>query len=134
MSGLLPNPRSVVQIRLDEIHYCLPRDVKNKLKLSGGEKQRIGLARALFSNPELLVLDEATSALDVDTENAVMQSILNLDRPLTVIAIAHRISSIASFDYIYLLDGGRVEGQGSFQELYQSNINFKNQVDFLRLN
>ena len=105
-----------------------------QIVLSGGEKQRIGLARALFSNPELLVLDEATSALDVDTENAVMQSILNLDRPLTVIAIAHRISSIASFDYIYLLDGGRVEGQGSFQELYQSNINFKNQVDFLRLN
>jgi ABC-type multidrug transport system fused ATPase/permease subunit len=102
--------------------------------LSGGEKQRVGLARALYSKPKLLVLDEATSSLDVNTENEVMRSILNMDKSLTVIAIAHRISSIANFDYIYMLEDGVIEDQGSFRDLYQRNSKFINQVDLLRLN
>ena len=101
--------------------------------LSGGEKQRVGLARALYSNPELLVLDEATSALDAATEREVMQSILEFTPPLTVIAIAHRISSIASFDQIYLLNNGKIEDNGSFQELYKRNSDFKRQIDLVNL-
>jgi len=100
--------------------------------LSGGEKQRLGLARALYSNPQLLVLDEATSALDLSTEDEVMRSILYLREPLTVIAIAHRISSIATFDYIYILEGGRILDEGTFQELFERNCDFRNQVNLLR--
>ncbi|MDC3067736.1 ABC transporter ATP-binding protein/permease [Paracoccaceae bacterium] len=70
------------------------------IKISGGQKQRIGLARALYTNPEVLILDEATSALDTKTEKEVMKSILNLKRKKTIIAVAHRMSTLQDCDRI----------------------------------
>jgi ATP-binding cassette, subfamily B, bacterial PglK len=78
------------------------------VRLSGGQRQRIGIARALYKQAKVLVFDEATSALDIDTESAVIKSIENLGLDLTVIMIAHRISTLRDCDSIYRLEEGRL--------------------------
>ena len=95
------------------------------VSLSGGQRQRIGIARALYKQAELLVLDEATSALDNRTEAEVMESIEDLDRQITVILIAHRLSTVQSCDRILLLDKGQIAGLGSYSELLNSNAAFR---------
>ena len=87
------------------------------VRLSGGQRQRIGIARALYKRASVLVLDEATSALDDETEAAVMTSVSQLDKNLTVILIAHRLSTVASCDRVYRLRAGRIIAQGSFAEV-----------------
>jgi ABC-type multidrug transport system fused ATPase/permease subunit len=82
-------------------------------KLSGGQKQRIGIARALYRNPEILILDEATSALDNETEQDFMKAINNLKGSITTIIIAHRLSTVANSDYIYVLENGRLIKSGT---------------------
>ncbi|MBR1472109.1 MAG: ABC transporter ATP-binding protein [Lachnospiraceae bacterium] len=77
------------------------------VKLSGGQRQRIGIARALYTDPELLVLDEATSALDTETETAVMDAIFHLAGKLTMIVIAHRITTIRDCDHIFRIEDGK---------------------------
>lgn len=78
------------------------------VRLSGGQRQRIGIARALYGKPQILVLDEATSALDNETEAAVMEAIDSLQGKITMIIIAHRLTTIANCDYIYKVDGGNI--------------------------
>jgi len=78
------------------------------VKLSGGQKQRIGIARALYRKSDILLLDEATSALDVRTEKDVMEKIQNLDKNLTIIMIAHRISTLRNCDYILEVNQGKI--------------------------
>src|SRR5262245_38348404 len=95
------------------------------VRLSGGQKQRIGLARALYRKPKILVFDEATSALDNETEAAVMATIDELRERLTLITIAHRLSTVERFDRIYVLDAGRVVGTGSYAFLAQNNSKFQ---------
>jgi ATP-binding cassette subfamily B protein len=91
------------------------------MRLSGGQRQRIGLARALYARRPLLVLDEATSALDSATEDAVMASIRALDADLTVIIVAHRLSTLRHCSRIIQLDGGRIIAEGSFAEVIGSD-------------
>ena len=98
---------------------------ENGILLSGGQKQRLGIARALYHEPEILVFDESTSALDNITERMIMESIANLKSSFTVIMVAHRLSSIASFDEIYLLDKGRIVDSGNFQALIDRNSLFR---------
>ena len=93
--------------------------------LSGGEKQRLAFARLWFENPELVVLDEATSAMDNLTEENVMKSVMKKMKDKTVIAIAHRLNSIASFDRIILFREGKIVGQGTFEELLHTDSYFK---------
>jgi ABC-type multidrug transport system fused ATPase/permease subunit len=95
------------------------------VRLSGGQRQRIGIARALYRQADLLVLDEATSALDNRTEADVMSAISGLDRTITVLLIAHRISTVHHCDRILVLEQGRIAGLGSFQELESGNSAFQ---------
>ncbi len=82
------------------------------IRLSGGQRQRIGIARALYKRAKVLVFDEATSALDNATEASVMASIDALGRDLTILMIAHRLSTVANCDTVIRLDEGRVVEQG----------------------
>ena len=87
------------------------------LKLSGGEKQRVGIARTLLKNPPILLLDEATSALDTQTESDIQASLREMGQGRTVITIAHRLSTIADADRIVVLEGGRVLEEGTHEAL-----------------
>ena len=92
--------------------------------LSGGEKQRLALARLWFENSELVILDEATSAMDNLTEENVMKSVMQKLKDKTVIAVAHRLSSISGFDRIILFREGKIVGQGTFEELLHTDSYF----------
>jgi ATP-binding cassette, subfamily B, bacterial PglK len=95
------------------------------VRLSGGQRQRIGIARALYRRAELLVLDEATSALDNRTEAEVMAAIDSLDRTITVILIAHRLSTVQRCDRIVVLERGQIAGIGTYRELEAGNPVFQ---------
>ena len=95
------------------------------IRLSGGQRQRIGIARALYHNPQVLILDEATSALDNKTEKAVMDAVDNLSKDITIILIAHRLSTVKKCDKIVLLENGEIKNQGKFEELIKLNENFR---------
>ncbi len=82
------------------------------VRLSGGQRQRIGIARALYKKASVLIFDEATSALDSETEDAVMQAIEGLSKNLTILIIAHRISTLKNCDFIIKLDNGKITMQG----------------------
>jgi ABC-type multidrug transport system fused ATPase/permease subunit len=95
------------------------------VRLSGGQRQRIGIARALYHNPQVLILDEATSALDNLTEQAVMEAVHNLGHEITIILIAHRLTTVKACDTIFLLDKGELKAQGTFDELTHANDKFR---------
>jgi ABC-type multidrug transport system fused ATPase/permease subunit len=99
------------------------------LKLSGGEKQRIAIARAILADPEILILDEATSALDTKTEQLVQEAFDHLMKDRTSIIIAHRLSTIMNADVIYLMEKWKIIASWSHGELYDSSIEYKEMVD-----
>jgi ABC-type multidrug transport system fused ATPase/permease subunit len=86
------------------------------IQLSGGQRQRIGIARAVYRRASVLVLDEATSALDTETEAAVMRAIKGLDTQLTIVTIAHRLSTVSFCDQLFALDGGHLSEIASYEE------------------
>lgn len=98
------------------------------VKLSGGQRQRIGLARALYRNPSVLILDEATSALDTVTEKNIIDSLEKLPKNMTIILIAHRLSTVKHADMIYLLEEGQLVGQGSYDLLKDTSSAFREMV------
>ena len=102
------------------------------VRLSGGQRQRIGIARALYHNPEVLILDEATSMLDGQTEHAFMKAIEDLSHKVTLIVIAHRLTTLAKADCIYLLEEGRIEASGTFEELASKSERFRAMVQGAR--
>ena len=95
------------------------------VRLSGGQRQRIGIARALYKQAHVLVLDEATSALDNATERSVMHAIEGLDRELTIVLIAHRLTTVQQCDTIVELKQGRVAAQGTYDELLECSPSFR---------
>lgn len=95
------------------------------VRLSGGQRQRIGIARALYREPALLIFDESTSALDNVTEQVVMEALRNLQRKVTIILIAHRLTTVSHCDSIYYINQGSIEAQGSYAYLERTHAGFR---------
>ena len=102
-------------------------------RLSGGQKQRLGIARALFTKPKLIVLDEATSSLDGSTEADISSAIHNLRGSVTVVMIAHRLSTVKSSDQLIYLSNGKLVSQGSFEQVRLEVPDFDNQAQLMGL-
>jgi ABC-type multidrug transport system fused ATPase/permease subunit len=100
-------------------------------KLSGGQRQRLGIARALYANPNLLVLDEATSALDAISEYEITEAFERLDKGLTKVVIAHRLSTVLKANRIVYLKGGKIQGMGTFNELRELIPDFDRQAELM---
>jgi ABC-type bacteriocin/lantibiotic exporter with double-glycine peptidase domain len=101
--------------------------------LSGGQLQRLGIARALYSNPKVIVLDEATSALDGQTEEAISKTINSLKGLATVILIAHRLSSVRKADQVIYIEGGNLIAKGTISEVRRLVPNFEAQAQLMGL-
>ena len=95
------------------------------INLSGGQKQRVAISRALYRDADILVLDEATSSLDSKTEKIIQRTISNLKNKITFISIAHRFSTIKNCDCIFVLNQGKVEEMGNFEDLKKNSILFR---------
>ena len=93
--------------------------------MSGGQRQRLGIARALYHDPDVLIFDEATSALDNLTEQMVMEAIEKLGSSKTIIIIAHRLSTVRKCDCIYVLSQGEIVEKGTYEELLITSNHFK---------
>jgi ABC-type multidrug transport system fused ATPase/permease subunit len=102
-------------------------------RLSGGQRQRLGIARALFTKPKLLVLDEATSALDGETEADIAEAIKSLKGKVTVLLIAHRLSSVRNADKIIFMSQGEIKAFGSFDEVRKQAPDFDKQANLMGL-
>jgi len=121
---------------LDDFVNALPEKLDTKVgergaKISGGQRQRLGIARAMFTNPKLLVLDEATSSLDGKTEADISDSITELKGNVTVILIAHRLSTVVSADQILYVNQGKILARGSFEEIRRTVPDFDYQAGLI---
>jgi ATP-binding cassette, subfamily B, bacterial PglK len=119
---------AIQSAQLEPLIQELPKGIKTEvgergIRLSGGQRQRIGIARALYHSREILVLDEATSALDNETEELVTESIKSLSGSMTMIIIAHRLSTVAHCDRVYQMENGQIVQSGTYDEVViQGNL------------
>jgi len=123
---------------LSSVVEALPNKLEETLgekgsKLSGGQRQRVGIARALYTDPQILVLDEATSALDGESEKEINSSMQELKGKITIVMIAHRLSSVVKADQIIYMEKGKVVASGSFEEVRKLSENFNNQAIIMGL-
>ena len=125
-SAKMANSDEFIQ-NLDKKYETFIGDAGNKL--SGGEKQRLSIARAIYKNPEILILDEATSSLDTKSEKAVQEALNRLMKNRTSLVIAHRLSTIQNADKIIVLDNGEIVEMGSHKELLSKNNFYKKFID-----
>jgi ABC-type bacteriocin/lantibiotic exporter with double-glycine peptidase domain len=124
--------------QLKEFALSLPEGIDTLIgergtRLSGGQKQRLGIARALFTKPKLIVLDEATSSLDGSTEADISSAIHNLRGSVTVVMIAHRLSTVKSSDQLIYLSNGKLVSQGTFEQVRSEVPDFDNQAQLMGL-
>lgn len=122
---------ALARASLSEFIASLPNGVDTKvgesgIKLSGGQKQRLAIARALLRNSPIIIFDESTSSLDNFAQEDIKHSIDQLKGHGTIVIVAHRLSTIRNADKIFFLDNGKIEDIGTFDELFENNIKFKN--------
>lgn len=130
--------RSLKIAQLANFVESLPDGLDTKVgdrgaKLSGGQRQRLGIARAMFTNPKLLVLDEATSALDGSTEASISESIQAMRGDVTIVMIAHRLSTVRAADRVIYLDNGMILASGKFDEVRNLVPDFDHQAQLMGL-
>ena len=130
--------RALRTANLDTLIKELPGQLESQLgdrgtSISGGQRQRIGIARALYTNPKLLVLDEATSALDGESEKIISESIQGLRGNVTVVMIAHRLSTVRKADVVIYMESGKVVSIGTFDEVRNKVPNFDSQAKLMGL-
>ena len=103
-------------------------------KMSGGQRQRLGIARAMFTRPKLLVMDESTSALDAETELKVANSIESIPYAITLVTIAHRLSTVKKADKVVYIDDGQIRAVGTFEDIRRAVPDFDNQARLMGIN
>jgi ABC-type multidrug transport system fused ATPase/permease subunit len=123
--------------RIANIHDFVVKELPNGydtvvgdrgVRLSGGQRQRIGIARALYHDPAVLIFDEATSAVDNVTERAIIDAIDTIASQRTIVIIAHRLETVRNCDNIFILDQGKVQASGTFDELFSQQPSFRRLV------
>lgn len=129
---------SIAIAQLGDFVSSLPSGVATQVgerggNLSGGQRQRVGIARAMFTKPQLLVLDEATSSLDGQTESEISEAIQGLKGKVTLILIAHRLSTVQKADRVIYLKNGEIVAQGSFDEVRKAVPDFNKQAQLMGL-
>ena len=130
--------RALELAQLSEFVRELPMKLDTRVgdrgtKISGGQRQRLGIARAMFTQPMLLVLDEATSSLDGETESNISESIRRLHGKVTVVMIAHRLSTVRHADRVIYMNNGRIQAQGTFDEVRKVVPDFDRQAALMGL-
>ena len=123
---------------LDEYVSSLPQGIDTHVgergsKISGGQRQRLGIARAMFTHPQLLVLDEATSSLDGVTEASISESFQALRGETTIVMIAHRLSTVRNADIVVYLSKGEIVSAGTFSEVRKAVPDFDHQAKLMGL-
>jgi ATP-binding cassette subfamily C protein len=143
--GLDPNEidetavwESIERAHLTQVIKSLPQGIDTELGkyqdgLSGGQIQRLGLARALYTRPGLLVMDEATSALDAESESEIAKALDQMRGKVTVVLIAHRLNTVQHADKVFLIDDGQLVDQGTFQELLKRNSSVEKLVALMKV-
>jgi ABC-type multidrug transport system fused ATPase/permease subunit len=129
---------AIERAHLSAVIESLPEGIHANLgnyqdNLSGGQIQRLGLARALYSEPGLLVMDEATSALDAESELEISKALNRMRGKVTVVLIAHRLNTVQHADKVFLIDSGKVADSGTFQELVKRNPSLERVVNLMRV-
>ena len=128
--------KSALQAKIADFIESIPQKYlafvgEGGIRLSGGQRQRIGIARALYKQASVLVLDEATSSLDNSTELAVMDAIQGLNKELTIVLIAHRLSTVRHCDFIVELEEGKLIAQGTYDQLIEQSPSFARMANIL---
>lgn len=123
--------QAIEKASLKEFIDSLPKKIDTKvgesgIKLSGGQKQRLAIARAFLRNSPIIIFDESTSSLDNFAQEDIKHSIDQMKGKSTIVIVAHRLSTIRNVDKIFFLDGGKIEDIGTFDELFENNVKFKN--------
>jgi ABC-type multidrug transport system fused ATPase/permease subunit len=128
----------VKSANLDTLIESLPDGIftvlgKDGFNLSGGQLQRLAIIRALFLRPEILILDEATSFLDAESEESIGIMLTNLSRTVTLITIAHRLSTVRNSDEIFYFESGKCLARGTFDQVKEAHPNFAIQAKLMGL-